>query len=266
LLKTRILSAMALGPPTLGAVFLGGIWFDLFMAIFAGVMGWEWARLCRGRLTGTDWILPVLFALAAVLGARDPPWVVAGILAAGLLLWGYQPAGAARDGSPGVGGWIALGLPYWGIPVVCLAWVRLTGGWEAVFWILAVVWATDTGAYAAGRLIGGPKLAPRISPKKTWAGLIGGMASALASGWGMAALLDQGQGVPPWLILLAPLLAVVAQAGDLAESAVKRRFDVKDSSNIIPGHGGVLDRVDGLMAVVPVVAVVLALRGGDMGF
>ena len=127
--------------------------------------------------------------------------------------------------------------------------------------LLCVVWATDIGAYAFGRLIGGPKLAPRFSPKKTWAGLIGGMLSAAGVGAGIAAwagLAVVGFG------LLSAGLAVMSQAGDLFESWVKRRFNVKDSSNIIPGHGGVLDRVDGVLPVAVVVAVLALVQGGGI--
>jgi phosphatidate cytidylyltransferase len=121
-----------------------------------------------------------------------------------------------------------------------------------LLWVLFLVWATDSGAYFAGRAIGGPKLAPRISPKKTWAGLAGGMLAAALVGWAMQ------NGVMPgaWRLAAASAaLAVVAQAGDLAESGLKRYFGVKDSSQLIPGHGGVLDRLDGLLAVAPAVAV-----------
>ena len=119
-----------------------------------------------------------------------------------------------------------------------------------VFWLLAVVWATDIGAYFAGRGIGGPKLAPSISPNKTWAGLIGGALSAGLVGTLAAGLTDSDATL---LVVGGMILAVVAQGGDLLESWCKRHFGVKDSSHIIPGHGGILDRVDGLLAVLPVV-------------
>jgi phosphatidate cytidylyltransferase len=122
-----------------------------------------------------------------------------------------------------------------------------------VFWVMVVTWATDIFAYFSGRSIGGPKLAPRLSPNKTWAGLIGGMAGAALAGWGVARLFDLGL---PFVWLGAPM-AVLAQAGDLYESWVKRRAGVKDSGAILPGHGGVLDRLDGLLAVSAATYVVL---------
>jgi len=157
--------------------------------------------------------------------------------------------------------WLAAGVGYVGLPCIALAWLRALphDGLATLLWVLAVVWATDTGAYAAGRSLGGPKLAPRISPNKTWAGLIGGTVAAAVMGVGASLLV---QDAPLWFTVPASAaLAVVEQAGDLFESAVKRHFGVKDSSRLIPGHGGVLDRVDGLMAV----SVVVATLSGAVG-
>jgi phosphatidate cytidylyltransferase len=123
------------------------------------------------------------------------------------------------------------------------------------FWAMALVWVTDIGAYFAGRAIGGPKLAPAISPNKTWAGLIGGM--VLAALFGI--VMHFAYGLALRLTLASPLLAVIAQAGDLYESWLKRRAGVKDSGNILPGHGGVLDRIDGLVPVAPVAAVLVVV-------
>jgi phosphatidate cytidylyltransferase len=129
-----------------------------------------------------------------------------------------------------------------------------------VFWLFAVVWATDTAAYISGRLIGGPKLAPRFSPNKTWAGLIGGaLAAALV---GVIAATLMGDAPMPSMALASAGLAVVAQAGDLVESALKRRFGVKDASTLIPGHGGVLDRLDGMLFAAPVFVALMMWTGG----
>jgi phosphatidate cytidylyltransferase len=128
--------------------------------------------------------------------------------------------------------------------------------------VLLVVWVTDIGGYFAGRGIGGPKLWPRVSPKKTWAGAIGGFAASLVVAVGFAVL---GLGKTSALLFLAALFSIVSQLGDLFESAVKRRFGVKDSSQLIPGHGGLLDRLDGLVAAVVVAAIFGVLRGGADG-
>jgi phosphatidate cytidylyltransferase len=135
-------------------------------------------------------------------------------------------------------------------------------GLSALILILLVVWATDIGGYFAGRSIGGPKLWPRISPNKTWAGAIGGFAASIVVAAGFVAF-RLGETVP--LLVLASVLSIASQLGDLFESAVKRRFGVKDSSRIIPGHGGVLDRLDGFVAAVVLAAIFGLLRGGVDG-
>ncbi|KTT76763.1 phosphatidate cytidylyltransferase [Sphingomonas endophytica] len=150
---------------------------------------------------------------------------------------------------------LALGVVYCGLPVLALVVLRRHDdhGLLYAFWAMALVWACDIGAFFAGRSIGGPKLAPRLSPNKTWAGLIGGMIAAGALGL----VLYDAAGLPLHLALCSPVLAVLAQMGDLYESWLKRRAGVKDSGNILPGHGGVLDRLDGLVPVAPVAALLV---------
>lgn len=147
--------------------------------------------------------------------------------------------------------WLAGGAAYVVIPVTSLISLRADPeGLRLVLWMFCVVWATDVCAFFAGRKIGGPKLAPKISPKKTWSGLIGGMAGAMLVGV-VTAFISPGFSVR--IIIFSGMLAIVSQAGDLLESWVKRYFDVKDSGALIPGHGGLLDRIDGVVTVVPVV-------------
>ena len=147
--------------------------------------------------------------------------------------------------------------------LVALLWLRHQpgSGRETVLWIVAIVWATDIGAYFLGTIAGGVKLAPRISPGKTWSGLIGGMCwaavASAAMGWAF------GQGAIFGLAAIGVVLAIVAQIGDLLESATKRDAGVKDSGHLIPGHGGILDRIDGLIAVLVVVALARLVMGGD---
>ena len=142
-----------------------------------------------------------------------------------------------------------IAYSYLVLPLVALIWLRNDPelGRAAIFWLLATVWAIDICAYFSGRFIGGPKLAPSISPKKTWAGLVGGMAGAAAIG--VITSLWIGAGSPALLALIGIGMTVLEQAGDFFESALKRRAGVKDSGTLIPGHGGILDRVDGLVAV-----------------
>ena len=151
---------------------------------------------------------------------------------------------------------------YVAVPALSLLYVMRTGHALAVFWLLAVVWATDIGAYAFGRIIGGPKLAPRVSPNKTWSGAVGGLISAALASSGLL-LWGYGLGITAILVVSAVLLSVVSQAGDLFESGLKRHYGVKDSGALIPGHGGVMDRFDGLWAAAPLAALFcLVMNGG----
>lgn len=238
-----------MAPPALLAAWWGGYAFAVLIALAAAVMCWEWHGMVAkefgwaGRAAAAGCLVASLLAVSAP-GAAVA--VVAGSALASAALW---PGGGERARL-----WAGFGALYAGLPSVALVWLRGDPemGRETVFWLLFLVWATDTGAYAFGRLIGGPKLMPRVSPKKTWAGLAGGMVSAGMVGVAMAWSLALPS--PVGLAVGSALLAVVAQAGDLLESWVKRHFGVKDSSSIIPGHGGVLDRVDGLLAAAAVVA------------
>jgi len=152
-------------------------------------------------------------------------------------------------------GALAAGMLYAGLPVLSLFYIHAQyDGIDLSFWTLAIVWATDIGAYFSGRTFGGPKLAPKSSPNKTWSGLIGGMIAAEAVGIGLTFVLH----VPMRLAVLAGILAVAAQMGDLFESQMKRRAGVKDSGKLLPGHGGVMDRLDGCVPVLCIVALIVA--------
>ena len=242
-LLLRILSAAILIPVAVAAVWAGGPWFSLVVGIFAVGMAWEWGGICNRAQ-------PIALQSPAIIAAVAIPSLLA---AAGWLLPGLLVAatGAGAIAVLGAGrvrraAWLApAGTLYIAVAVLAVLHLRLEGGLWPTLWLFVVVWATDIAAYAAGRSIGGPLLAPALSPRKTWSGLLGGATAAAAAGAAMAA-----GGGPP-LALAAGLgfaLAVVAQAGDLAESAAKRYVGVKDASGLIPGHGGVLDRLDGLMA------------------
>ena len=216
-------------------------------------MAYEWSTICNHGRLGRSGMATIAVTVSAVaLGALG--WLAAGLAVASI--------GAAALGLVRRRFWPALGILYATLPCLSLIWLRDGArGVAAVLWVFALVWAADTLAYGFGRILGGPRLAPRISPKKTWAGLGGAVAGALAVA---AAFWMLGLGAGGWsLVVLSGGLALVEQAGDLLESAFKRRFGVKDSSRLIPGHGGVLDRVDGLVAVVLVVAV---MRLAGLGF
>ena len=245
-LRTRIVSALILVPVALVPAGYGPPAWDVLVAVMGALMAWEWARLCDGgRLSRVGVSSITIGPVAVVVG------LLAGVMPA-LLLIGvgvvFVGLGARFEGARNPV-WLAAGVAYVGLPCLAMAWLRAmpVDGLATLLWVLALVWATDTGAYIAGRGIGGPKLAPRISPNKTWAGLAGGVAAAGLIGAAVALLVEN---VDAWVTVpVSGVLALVEQAGDLFESAVKRHFGVKDSSRLIPGHGGILDRVDGLLAV-----------------
>ena len=160
--------------------------------------------------------------------------------------------------------WLVAGGLFILLPSTALIWLRADPefGRQTVLWLFAVVWAMDSGAFAFGKLIGGPKLLASVSPKKTWAGLIGGIACAGAVGAATAAVVGNKDMAP--LAAFSAATGAVSQGGDLAESWVKRHFSVKDTSNIIPGHGGLLDRVDGLMAAAAAAALITLAGGGSI--
>jgi len=260
-LRQRVASALVLAPIGLAAAWFGPPLLSVVVAVAAGLMAWEWGRLCRiGRSGG----VPVIAAIVIV--------VVASVAAATFAL--PRPAlavamlGSVVVGVLSRGGFqallVAAGMLWIALPSIALIWLALDprAGWATTLWILAVVWATDIGAFAAGRTFGGPRLAPRFSPNKTWSGLLGGVVCAALVGGASGLLLDSAYVVP--LMLLSGVLAVGAQAGDLVESIAKRHFGVKDSSGLIPGHGGLLDRLDGMLTVIPAVALLTLFGGGSV--
>lgn len=253
---TRTISAVTLGLPVLLAAYYGPPFFDVLIAVGAAVLAWEWFGLCgtgSPRFFGMTLGGVLLLAVAMASG-----FGIAHALAA--LALGTVLVSVISRGQP----WLAAGTVYLGLPCVAFIWLRndAGAGREIVLWLIGVVWAADIGAYAAGRLFGGPRLAPRVSPNKTWAGLAGGVGLAAAASAGFAGADGHLQFFAPGA--LGALLGLTAQAGDFAESWVKRRFGVKDTSALIPGHGGLLDRVDGLLMVILLVASLTAAGEGTL--
>lgn len=256
-LVVRLLAALVLMPIALAAVWLGGWFFAGLCLAAALIVTAEWWRLCGHVATWPELAAAALFfgGMCYFLLQYEPVTALA-ILAGALLLAAVSGAWA------GGAGWRMAGVFYAGFPMLALLVIRNDAayGLVAVVWLLVVVWATDIAAYAAGRLIGGPKIWPRVSPNKTWAGLGGGVVAAALAGFATATLLDNGAVIA--LTFLSASLAVVAQAGDFMESALKRRFGKKDAGALIPGHGGLMDRVDGLLAVAALAGLLGIARGG----
>ncbi len=246
---TRFWSAAILGPVALAALCWGGPAWTALMLLQLAVLGYEWGNLAG--LGKASWLPAGLVgsACAAVLFGFFAGFL--GLAAVTLFI-------KRRHGH-----FAAAGVPYAGICGLSLIWLRNQPGHglEDTLFLVTVVWGTDIGAYAVGRVFGGKKLAPRISPGKTWSGGIGGFMAAGLTGAAVALFLH---GNPLEAALAAGILSLVAQAGDLLESAIKRHLGVKDSGDTIPGHGGLFDRVDGFLTAAPVAALFLVITQGGV--
>lgn len=260
-LRQRFMSGLALAAAAMVLLWLGSVWSALLVAALAAAMGWEWRTMVLGRpgarpaaVMPTVIVLTLAAMAGHVMGFQSGLFVLIAGLAAGV--GADLTAGRRRPAL-----WTAAGAGYIGI--ACLAFIALRAyepfGFLAALWVILVVAASDIGGYFAGRLFGGPRLWPAVSPKKTWAGLAGGVALAAVLGAVFSAATTGTYFHEVSTVSAAA--ALLAQAGDLAESAAKRHFGVKDASGLIPGHGGALDRLDGLMAATLVAAAVTFWRG-----
>ncbi len=257
-LRLRVLSALALGPIALFVTWLGGVSFVALTAICGLALIREWCLIVGVSETSATGVsaYAVVLAVAAGWFFISPDWLLLFLcVGAGLIV-------ISGKGKPDQR-WVAEGVVYTGLSVIALNVLRHgSAGAYVSFFLILTVWATDIAAYFTGRAFGGPKLWPRVSPKKTWSGAIGGAAAAVVTG--VVFQIVSGFGAVAVTGAAALLLSVVSQAGDLLESALKRRFGVKDSGALIPGHGGVLDRVDGLIAAAVVLFVLAAGVSGNL--
>lgn len=232
----RIISALVMVAVGLGAIWAGGLVFTLVIALCCGGMVWELSQMLAPRRSDTALQLGFATAGAVFVATFLPTWL--GVI---LLL------------VPVVQGWVFVSKPaklrfaffaLWvGLSGYSFVWMRLSLGADWLIWLAVVVVATDVAGYFAGKTFGGPKLWPRISPKKTWSGTSAGWIAAALVGAGAAPLFDMGFA----MVLASVLVSMASQSGDVAESALKRQTGVKDSSGLIPGHGGLLDRFDGML-------------------
>jgi phosphatidate cytidylyltransferase len=239
----RILAAAVLVPAALGAVYVGN-WVLAVWVVAAGVaMALEWTAIVHRERLGWRLGLHVLALAAsqALLAVGRPDWALASILFTALI------GNLIAQGQQERGLWVALGILYIAVPCLALVWLRQQNpfGLETIIWLFLVVWATDSAAYVAGSVFGGPKLAPAISPSKTWAGAVAGLAAGIAATIVFAHWF--GGAADAKFVVAGTALSLLTQCGDLAESSLKRTFGVKDASDLIPGHGGALDRLDGMI-------------------
>lgn len=241
----RILSAAIAGPIALGAVILGSPYVDIISLALLGILLWEWSRMSR-----LPWSHPmngvVIVLLGSVMFGPGTFLPAFCIVSAGILYTIFYHHQIGARFTPSL--ILLVGPLYVGVGMAAILSMAKFNP-LLLLWALMIVWATDTGAFVVGSLLGGPKLAPSISPRKTWAGLIGGSLVGSALGFSIAPYCQLGIENPISLICLTIVVTLVGHTGDLLESAAKRLFKVKDSSHIIPGHGGLLDRIDSLLLV-----------------
>jgi phosphatidate cytidylyltransferase len=256
-LLMRVAAALVLAPVAIAAAYAGGWYWTLLVTIGAIGLFIEWLAMTSAARN-----VPVTVAGVAALVLAAPFLAIGNVVGALVVLALGLVAVGFRASEPRI--WALAGFLYAAAAQVASIVVRLdqAKGLAALILVLLVVWATDIGGYFAGRAIGGPKLWQRISPKKTWSGAIGGFVASLLVAIGFSAS-DVGKALP--LLILAAVLSIASQFGDLFESAVKRHFGVKDSSHIIPGHGGLMDRLDGFVAAIALAAIFGVLRGGVDG-
>lgn len=255
----RVVSALVMIPIVLGPIFFGKMFYEeyniplypLLLAVLGMGLAWEWGSMFKKSGSANQLIIALIATVVSFITVITEGNL---LFCSWLILLGTACVLAISHHIK-----FALGLPYICLPILSLGYIY-TQSYEIVLWLIFVVWATDVGGFVVGKTIGGPKLAPKISAKKTWSGLIGAILFAMGVAWVFSLYLKAEQNMANMkmvLVVSAGFLAVISQIGDFFESAIKRKLGLKDSSNLIPGHGGLFDRVDGLLFASVATALVL---------
>ncbi len=255
-LALRVLSALVLGPLALLTAWAGDWPFALFWIVAALAVLWEWSAL----VVGSAYKLMFSSAAGAIAAAGVLTWLAKPVVA--LLMVGLGALAATIFAPVERRVWVTLGVGYAGAMLLAPMFLRAdnTYGFAVIVLLFAIVWTTDVLGYFAGRAVGGPKLLPAVSPNKTWSGAIAGTGGAMVAALLVASLFGSFNVLA--ILIIAFVLSVLAQFGDLFESWVKRQFDAKDASKLIPGHGGVMDRLDGFWAAAVAACMIGILRDG----
>ena len=250
---TRTLTALILIPVVIAALYFSYPWLLILALIFGAMFAWEWAHMVPSDKPEVYGIIYAVSVAAAILLMS---WGAVALFVLGaMLLTAYK---ARHEEHRFL---LVLGVPYIAVGIGSVVWLYFEAGMLLTLWFLIVVWSVDIGGYVVGCNLKGPKLAPKISPNKTWSGLFGGVLFAVLASmvfFKLCSYLNDGValGYQAYFMTFAAIIAIIAQIGDLVESSIKRHLGLKDSSCLIPGHGGVFDRIDGLIFAAPIVLIV----------
>lgn len=251
-LMLRAVSALVMVPVVVGAILGGNPYVFFFALALAGMLSWEWSLMIPNKRPAFYSVNYMMLAAAGVLTYLSVNLAVFGI---GVLALVYFKSRGEKYRKL-----LLLGVPYIVIGIGSLVWIFNSQGAHMLMWFVLVVWSVDVGGYLFGTTLKGPKLAPKISPNKTWSGLLGGVLLAVIVSSVYAGFYTSGEAMLCYG-MLAAALAVIAQIGDLIESQIKRTLGIKDSSNLIPGHGGIFDRIDGLIFAAPFLYAFICISG-----
>ncbi len=257
-LAARVVSGLTMGAVALACNWVDGLVFALLVGSVGLAMSWEWGRIVRRAAVDRLLLVHGLAVISAILvtAAGRPALAIALVAVGTVMMAVFRPSRASRCETL----MSALGVLYVGVPAIALVWLRTADSYGAlaILFLFVIVWTTDSSAYGCGRNFGGPKLWPALSPHKTWAGTLGGIGAAAVAGLVFGWL--TGNPGSAGLLACSILLSLATQLGDLAESALKRAYALDATSQLIPGHGGVMDRMDGLAAAATVAAALAALK------